>query len=296
MKIVILDGFTENPGDLSWEGFESLGELMVFERTSHEEIIPRIGNAEIVVTNKTPLDEKILTVCPSIRYIGVFALGYNVVDVQAANKKNICVTNIPTYGTTAVAQFTFALILEICHLVWSHSEAVKTGEWARRGDFCFWNYPLIELAGMTVGIIGFGRIGQNVAKIAQSFGMNVIAVDEYENKSLESDTMYYVSLDILLVESDFISLHCPLFPSTRGIINKNTIARMKDGVFLISTSRGPLVVEEDLKEALISGKVGYAAVDVVSYEPIAEDNPLLSAPNCVITPHIAWLPKKVENV
>jgi glycerate dehydrogenase len=292
MKIVILDGYTENPGDLSWEGFEALGELKVYDRTSKEDIVPRISDAEIVITNKTPLDETIFAACPSIRYIGVLATGYNVVDVNAASKRQIIVTNIPTYGTTAVAQFTFALLLEICHHVWKHNEAVKSGEWARRGDFCFWDYPLIELAGKTMGIIGFGRIGQKVARIAESFDMNIIAVDEYIDKSLESDAMHYVSLDTLLVKSDIISLHCPLLPSTKGIINKNTIGKMKHGVILVNTSRGPLIIEEDLKEALTSGKVAYAAVDVVSSEPINEDNPLLAAPNCIITPHIAWAPRE----
>lgn len=292
MKIVILDGYTENPGDLSWDGFASFGELTVYDRTRPEEIIPRIGDAEIVITNKTPLDEKTLSECPSVCYIGVLATGYNVVDIHAAFRRNITVTNIPTYGTTAVAQFTFALLLEVCHHVWRHNEAVKSGEWARRGDFCFWDYPLIELAGKTLGCIGYGRIGQNTGKIAQSFGMNVLAADDYQNKSLETDTMHYTSLDTLLKESDVISLHCPLLPSTEGIINRDTISRMKTSVILINTSRGPLVIEEDLKKALCDGKIAFAAVDVVSAEPIEEGNPLLSAPNCIITPHIAWAPKE----
>ena len=292
MKIVILDGYTENPGDLSWEGFEALGNLEVYDRTNPEDIIPRIGDAEIVITNKTLLGEAVFKACPSIRYIGVLATGYNVVDVSAAGKRNIIVTNIPTYGTTAVAQYTFALLLEICHHVWKHNEAVKAGEWARHGDFSFWDYPLIELAGKTFGCFGFGRIGQNVAKIAQSFGMNVIASDEYQNKALESDTMHYVSQDTLWRESDVISMHCPLLPSTKGIINRDTIAKMKSSVILINTARGPLVVEEDLKEALSNGKVAFAALDVVSTEPITNDNPLLTAPNCIITPHIAWAPKE----
>ena len=292
MKIVILDGYTENPGDLSWDGFASLGELTVYDRTQKDEIIPRIGDAEIVITNKTPLDEEVFAMCPSIRYVGVLATGYNVVDIDAASARNIVVTNIPTYGTTAVAQFTFALLLEVCHHVWEHNLAVKSGEWARRGDFCFWNYPLIELAGKTMGIIGFGRIGQNVAKIAQSFGMNVLAVDEYQNKALENEMVRYTDMDTLLEKSDVISLHCPLLPSTKGIINSGTISKMKDGVIIINTSRGPLIVEEDLSKALSSGKVAYAAVDVVSEEPIRPDNPLLSHPNCIITPHIAWAPKE----
>lgn len=292
MKIVILDGYTENPGDLSWEGFESLGELVVYDRTKQEDIIPRIGNAEIVITNKTPLDKKVFEACPSIKYVGVLATGYNVVDIEAAKERNIPVSNIPTYGTAAVAQYTFALLLEICHHVGKHNDAVKSGKWTSCPDFCFWDYPLIELAGKTFGCIGYGRIGQNAGKLAQCFGMKVIAYDEYQNKELENENMRYVDLDTLLAESDVISLHCPLLPSTNGIINKDTIAKMKDGVIIINTSRGPLIVEEDLKKGLVDSKIYYAAVDVVSSEPISEDNPLLTAPNCIITPHIAWAPKE----
>ncbi len=292
MKIVILDGYTENPGDLSWEGFEAIGELKVFDRTKDDEIISRIGNAEVVIINKTPLDDKVFKACPSIKYIGVLATGFNVVDVNAAKERQIVVTNIPTYGTTAVAQYTFALLLEICHHVWKHNEAVKSGEWARRGDFCFWDYPLIELVGKTFGCIGYGRIGQNAGKIAQCFGMKVIAYDEYQDKSLENENMRYTNLDTLLAQADVISLHCPLLPSTQGIVNKDTISKMKKGVIIINTSRGPLIVEQDLKDGLSEGKVGYAAVDVVSVEPIKDDNPLLTAPNCIITPHIAWAPKE----
>jgi glycerate dehydrogenase len=222
----------------------------------------------------------------------VLATGYNVVDVEAARERGIPVANIPTYGTAAVAQMVFALLLEICHHVWEHSEAVKRGDWTNNLDWCFWNYPLIELADKTMGIIGYGRIGQATGKIAQAMGMKVVAYDQYENKELESETMKYVSLDELLRVSDVISLHCPLFESTKGIINKETISKMKDGVILINTSRGPLVVEEDLAEALNSGKVYAAAVDVVSSEPISMDNPLLKAKNIIITPHIAWAPKE----
>lgn len=292
MKIVILDGYTENPGDLSWEGFKAIGGLKVYDRTKDDEIVPRIGNAQIVITNKTPLDAKVFDSCPSIKYIGVLATGYNVVDVNAAKERNITVTNIPTYGTAAVAQFTFALLLEICHHVWKHNEAVKSGEWARRGDFCFWDYPLIELAGKTFGCIGYGRIGQSAGNIARSFGMKVLAYDEYQNKSLENESMRYTDLDTLLAQADVISLHCPLLPSTKGIINGDTISKMKNGVIILNTSRGPLIIEEDLKKGLTDGKIAYAAVDVVSVEPITDDNPLMSAPNCIITPHIAWAPKE----
>lgn len=291
MKIVILDGYTENPGDLSWSGFEKLGELTVYDRTPEDKIVERIGNAEAVIVNKVPITEQTLDACPNIKYIGLLATGYNVVDVDAAKKRGIPVCNIPTYGTTAVAQMVFALLLEICHHVADHSNAVYNGEWTNSKDWCFWKYPLIELAGKTMGIIGFGRIGQNVAKIALSFGMKVLAYDEYPNQAGEA-LAKYVPLDTLLEQSDVISLHCPLFPSTKGIINRDTISKMKDHVILLNTSRGPLIVEEDLADALNTGKVFAAGLDVVSSEPIQKDNPLLKAKNCFITPHIAWAPKE----
>ncbi len=292
MKTVILDGYTENPGDLSWGGFEAIGELTVYDRTKHDEIITRIGNAEIVLTNKTPLGPEVFDACPSIKYIGVLATGYNVVDTDAAKERGITVTNIPAYSTAAVAQFTFALLLEICHHVGKHNDAVKSGKWSKSVDFCFWDYPQIELAGKTFGCIGYGRIGQSAGNIAQCFGMNVLAYNRHPNKALENEKMHYVDLETLLAQSDIISLHCPLSPSTKGLINKDTISRMKDGVIIINTSRGPIIVEEDLKKALIDGKIAYAAMDVVSSEPIAEDNPLMTAPNCIITPHIAWASKE----
>lgn len=294
MKIVVLDGYALNPGDLGWEGFEKLGELVVYVRipTDTQSVIKHIGDAEIVITNKTPLTKAIFDACPSIRYVGVLATGYNVVDIEAAKEKGIPVTNVPTYGTQAVAQFVFALLLDICHHVRQHNDAVKNGEWTKRGEFCFWNYPLIELANKTMGIIGFGNIGQAVANLALAFGMKVLAYDIKQDVVPNNENIRYVSLDELYRNSDIISLHCPLFPSTQGIINKDSIAKMKDGVIIINTSRGPLIVEEDLKDALISGKVSNAAVDVVSSEPIKEDNPLLSAPNIIITPHIAWAPKE----
>lgn len=292
MKIVVLDGYTLNPGDLTWERLEALGEVTIYDRTPDEEIINRIGHSEIVFTNKTPLREEILLKLPSVKYIGVLATGYNVVDVKAAKKLGKVVTNIPTYGTTAVAQFVFAHLLEICHHVGSHSEAVRNQAWSKSVDFCFWNYPLMELTDKSIGIIGMGRIGQTVAKIAQAFGMKVLAYDIYPEKELECNTFKYVDLDTLFKTSDVISLHCPLFEETIGIINKENIGKMKDGVIIINTSRGPLIVEKDLAEALNSGKVGGAGVDVLSVEPAASDNPLLMAKNCQITPHIAWAPKE----
>lgn len=292
MKIVILDGYVENPGDLSWSGFEALGKLVVHDRTPEELVASRIGDAEIVILNKTPLSRASLDICPNVKYVGVLATGYNIVDVAACAERGIVVSNIPTYGTTAVAQLAIALLLELCHHVGAHSDSVHAGEWSACPDWTYWKFPLVELAGKTMGIIGFGRIGQTTAKIAQALGMKVLAVDETRIPGLESGTCRYTDLDSLLAESDVISLHCPLFPSTKGIINAGTIAKMKDGVFIVNTSRGPLVVEEDLRAALDSGKVGGAALDVVSSEPIKPDNPLLAAKNCLITPHIAWAPKE----
>ena len=293
MKIVVLDGYTLNPGDLSWEWIERLGSnLIVYDRTPVEEISERIRGVEIIFTNKTPLTREILTQARDLRYIGVLATGYNVVDIDAARELGIIVTNIPNYGTAAVAQMATALLLEMCHHVGAHNEDVRRGVWSNNIDFCFWNSPLIELAGKNLGIMGFGKIGQSFAKIAEALGLNILAFDEHQNKELQSDTMRYVSLDELLAQSDIISLHCPLFEKTQGIINKESIAKMKDGVMIINTSRGPLIVEEDLAEALNSGKVAGAALDVLSVEPPTADNPLVTAKNCIITPHIAWAPKE----
>lgn len=291
MKIVILDGYTENPGDLSWEGFAALGELTVYERTAAADIVPRIGDAEIVYTNKTPITAETLAVCPNLRYIGLLATGYNVVDVAAAKARGVAVTNIPTYGTAAVAQFAIAMLLEICHHVAHHSDAVHAGRWTANPDWCFWDYPLIELDGKTMGIIGFGRIGQATGRIARALGMRVLAYDSRPSDAGRA-IAEYVPLDELLAASDVISLHCPLFPETEGIVNKANIARMKDGVILLNNSRGPLVVEQDLSDALNSGKVYAAGLDVVSTEPIRPDNPLLKAKNCFITPHISWAPRE----
>ena len=295
MKIVVLDGFTLNPGDLDWKELEAIGECTVYDRTSLtdvQEAIDRIGDAEIVFTNKTPMPKALFEACPNIKFVGVLATGYNVVDVNAAKEKGIIVTNIPTYGTAAVGQFTIALLLEICHHIGHHNEAVHNGKWENNADWCFWDYPLIELDGKTMGIIGYGRIGQATGKIAQALGMKVLAYDEYKNLSLETETCKYAELDEVLKQSDIIALHCPLFPNTQGIINKENIAKMKDGVIILNDSRGPLIVEQDLADALNSGKVAAAGLDVVSTEPIKGNNPLLNAKNCIITPHIAWAPKE----
>lgn len=291
MKIVVLDGFTLNPGDLSWSGLEALGSVTVYDRTAKEDIVSRIGDADAILTNKTPISAETLAACPNVKYIGVLATGYNVVDTAAAKERGIPVCNIPTYGTAAVGQFAIAMLLEICHHVAHHSDAVHEGRWSSNVDWCFWDYPLIELEGKTMGIIGFGRIGQRTGEIAKALGMRVLAFDAYQNDAGKAIASY-VDLDTLLKESDVISLHCPLFPETKGIVNKTSIAKMKDGVILLNNSRGPLIVEQDLADALNSGKVFAAGLDVVSEEPIKENNPLLTAKNCIITPHISWAPKE----
>lgn len=300
-KIVVLDGYVLNPGDLSWEPLARLGELTVYERTAPEQTAERIGEAQIVLTNKTVLDGKIMEACPKLRYIGVLATGYNVVDVRAAADRGIAVTNIPSYGTASVAQYTIALLLELCHHIGEHSECVKRGEWSRNRDWCFWKHPLMELDGKTMGIVGYGRIGRQTGKIAEALGMRVLAWSgDRKEKACRSGRekdggAEYVSFEELLAQSDVISLHCPLFPETEGLINRETIARMKDGVLLLNDSRGPLIVERDLREALDSGKVGGAALDVVSAEPIRADSPLLGAKNIIITPHIAWAPREARE-
>ena len=291
MKIVILDGYTENPGDLSWDELKELGELTVYERTPPEKTIERIGDAEAVIVNKSPVSKDTIAACKNIRYIGVLATGYNIVDCEAARARGITVSNIPTYGTDAVGQFAVALLLEICHHIGHHDRTVKEGRWTQNPDWCFWDFPLIELAGKTLGVIGFGRIGQTTGRVAKALNMRVIAHDSQRADSGRA-IADYVSIDELFARSDVIALHCPLFPSTQGIINKNTIAKMKDGVIILNNSRGPLIVEQDLADALNSGKVYAAGLDVVSAEPIKDDNPLLQAKNCIITPHISWAPKE----
>lgn len=307
MEIVVLDGYTENPGDLSWDALRALGTLTVYDRTpidDEAEIQRRIGKAQIVLTNKTPISRETLACCDSVRFISVLATGYNVIDATAARERGISVSNIPTYGTASVSQFAIALLLEICHHIGHHDHVVHQGKWENNVDWCFWDYPLIELAGKTMGIIGFGRIGQNTGVLARALGMQVIAYDNMPNPSGQAIATY-VTLDELFAQSDVIALHCPLFPQTQGIINAQNIAKMKDGVILLNNSRGALVVEQDLADALNCGKVYAAGVDVVSTEPIRADNPLRTAKNCIITPHISWAAKQprqrimdmtVENV
>jgi len=307
MKIVVLDGYTENPGDLSWEELDKLGELVVYDRTDLQDeaqTVSRIGDAQIVITNKTPISAAVLEACPSVQYIAVLATGYNVVDVAAAGARGILVSNVPAYGTASVSQFAIALLLEVCHHIGHHSNAVAEGRWESSRDFCFWDYPLIELEHKTMGIIGFGRIGQATGRVARALGMQVLAYDVYPNDTGRA-IAEYVDLDTLLAKSDVISLHCNLTAENTGLINRETIGKMKDGVILINNARGQLIVEQDLADALNSGKVAAAGLDVVSTEPIRRDNPLLQAKNCIITPHISWAPKEsrqrimdctVENV
>jgi len=295
MKIVVLDGYTENPGDLSWAPLEAFGEVTVYDRTlSEAEAIDRIGDAEVIFTNKTLITRAVIDACPSLRFISVLATGYNIVDYVYAREKGIPVANVPGYSTAAVSQLAIALLLEICHHAGHHSQTVHEGKWEKAVDYCYWDYPLIELDGKTLGIIGFGNIGRATGRIAKALGMKVLAHGSRPTPEGES-IAEYVDLDRLLKESDVISLHCPLFPETTEIINKNTIAQMKDGAILINTSRGGLVNEQDLTDALNSGKLYAAGLDVVSQEPIRSDNPLLKAKNCIMTPHIAWAPLEARK-
>lgn len=291
MKIVVLDGYTENPGDISWEDLKKLGELTVYERTAYEDapiIAERIGDAEIVVTNKTPVSRDTITRCGNIKLIAVLATGYNVVDYEFARQKGIPVVNVPVYGTRSVSQFAIALLLEVCHHIGYHSETVHNGKWANHQDWCYWDYPLIELAGKTYGLLGCGNIGIHTAEIAKALGMRVITYDGRQTDAALALGVEYVTLDELFAQSDVLGLQMPLFPFNTGIINRENIAKMKDGVIIINNSRGQMIIEQDLANALNSGKVAAAGLDVVSTEPIRNDNPLLTAKNCIITPHMSW--------
>ena len=294
MKIVILDGYTENPGDLSWEELEKLGELTVYDRTNvndEQEIISRIGNAEVVITNKTPIRKSTIDACQNMKYIAVLATGYNVIDIGYAKDKGICVSNVPAYGTASVSQYSVALLLEICHHIGHHSESVHAGNCSKNPDWCYWDYPLIELEGKTAGIIGFGRIGQAEGRVLKALGMTVLANDIYPTDAGRA-IAEYVEIDELFARADVISLHCNLTEENTAFINKASIVKMKDGVILINNARGQLINEQDVADALNSGKIAAAGLDVVYTEPIKEDNPLLSAKNCIITPHISWAPKE----
>ena len=290
MKIVVLEADALNPGDVSYGFLAQFGDVTLYEHTkSEDEAIARIGDSEIVLVNKVPVTETLLDACPNIKLICVQATGYNIVDCEACARRGIPVTNVPSYGTAAVAQFTMALILEMCHRIGLHNHSVHQGDWINAENFCYWLTPQMELAGKTLGIIGFGRIGQAVARLALAFGMKILIYNRSEcEEGRKLGT--YVDLNTLFAESDIVTLHCPLTAQTENIINRQTLSKMKEGSMLVNTARGGLVDENALAEALSSGKLRYAAVDVVSQEPIIHDNPLLQAPNCIITPHIAWAP------
>jgi glycerate dehydrogenase len=288
MNIVVLDGYTLNPGDLSWDGLKGFGDVIIYDRTPYDKILDRSKDAEILITNKTPLSEDILNALPSLRYIGVLATGYNIIDIEAAKKRNITVTNVPAYSTRSVAQLTFALLLELCFHVQKHSDSVLDGKWSESRDFSYRDFPLIELAGKTIGIIGFGNIGRNVADIATAFGMKVIGFSRSRTNQLHRTNFKWVSIDELFELADVVSVHCPLVPETKGLVNLGYLRKMKKTAFFLNTSRGPVVVEEDLAYALNSDLIAGAGIDVLSSEPPSGDNPLLRAKNCIITPHIAW--------
>ena len=294
-KIVVLDGRAANPGDLSWEGLERFGELTVYDRTAGEDIVSRIREAGIVFTNKTPLTKETLAACPNLRFIGVLATGYNVVDTDEARRRGIVVCNVPDYSTKAVAQLVFALLLEVCHHVGHHSEAVHAGRWSSSPDFCFWDYPLIELDAKVMGIVGYGRIGKAVARLARAFGMKTLVYSRSSLPGTEDESVRFVTLDELLKASDVVTLHCPLNAQTEGMINNESIAKMKPEAILINTGRGPLVLEQDLADALNSGRLRAAGLDVAHKEPMPPDSPLMGAKNCFITPHIAWAPRETRQ-
>ncbi|WP_440914511.1 D-2-hydroxyacid dehydrogenase [Enterococcus innesii] len=297
MKIVVLDGYALNPGDLSWQGFEELGEVTVYDRTSYtdkQEIIERIGDAEAILTNKTPITADVLKACPQLTYIGVLATGYNVVDLAAAKEQGITVTNIPSYSTNAVAQATFALLLEVTNQVGHHNRSVHQGDWQTSKDFSYWQTPLMELAGKTIGLIGYGAIAQAVATIAHAFQLKVIYFN-HRPKPEQAAWAKQVSLVELYQEADIISLHVPQFPETEKMIDRTALAQMKPSAILINTARGGLIDEAAVAEALQTGQIAALAADVVSKEPIAADNPLLQAPNCYLTPHIAWAPVETRR-
>ena len=288
MKIVILESAAVNPGDLSWDCIRQFGDVTLYDRTAPADAAARIGDAEIVLINKTPITAELLDACPNLKLICVEATGYNIVDCEAAKERNITVCNVPAYSTNAVAQFTFSLLLELCNRVGHHDKFVRKGGWCKCPDFCYWDTPQAELAGKTIGIIGFGKIGRKVGTIAKAFDMRVLAYNR--SRCVEGEAIgEYVDLDTLLRTADIVSLHCPLTEQTNQIINTDTLSKMKLGAILLNTARGGLINEADLAAALYANKLQYAA-DVVSFEPIKEDNPLLGAPNCILTPHMAWAP------
>ena len=293
MKIVILDAYAANPGDLSWDEFAALGELTVYDRTAQEYAAARMGDAEVVFINKVRLTDDIFAACPNLKLVSILATGYNIVDLAAAKRRGITVCNVPGYSTRAVVQMTFALLLEICQQVGLHSGAVHTGRWQTCPDFCFWDRPLIELDGKTIGIVGYGAIGSAVGTVAQALGMKLLVTARHEKPVPEGAR--FVSLPELLAQSDVVSLHCPQTAENARMIDAGALAQMKDGAILINTARGGLLDEQAVADALRSGKLLAAGMDVVSAEPIRADNPLLTAPNCFLTPHIAWAPLETRR-
>jgi len=294
MKIVVLDGYTLNPGDLNWDELKKLGDLVVYERTPVDKVVERASGAEILFTNKCPVSAEAINQLSSLKFIGVLATGYNIVNTEAAKAKGVIVANVPGYGTTSVVQMTFALLLELCLRVQRHSDAVMDGKWTRSADFCFWDYPLIELSGKTMGIIGFGNIGQQVGDVATAFGMNIIGNSRNRTDQSHRKNFRWADVPELLEQSDVVSIHCPLFPETKGLINKESLKLMKKSAFILNTSRGPIIVDEDLADALNNEVIAGAGIDVLSVEPPPAGNSLFSAKNCIITPHIAWATREAR--
>lgn len=295
MKIVVLDGYALNPGDLSWEGIKEMGDVVVHDRTSPDQIVERSRGADVLFTNKTPVREAVIRQLPDLKFIGVLATGYNIIDVKAARERGVIVSNIPDYGSYSVAQLTLALLLELCHHVQRHSDSVHEGKWASSKDWCFWDYPLVELAGKTMGIIGFGSIGQKVGDMATAFGMKLLGTARRQSDQSHRKNFRWADIGELLEESDVVSIHCPLTPDTEGMINAQSLRRMKKHAFLINTSRGPIIVDQDLADALNDGVISGAGIDVLSVEPPPNDNPLFNAKNCIITPHIAWATREARK-
>ena len=297
MKIIAIDGYTLNPGDLSWDSWQQYGDLTVYDRTPYEtaDIAQRCAGAEAVLTNKTPFSAATLEQLPALKYIGVTATGYNMIDIAAAKRQGVIVTNVPGYGTASVVQMTFALLLELTMHVQRHSDAVMNGKWSRSPDFSFWDYPLVELSGKTMGIIGMGHIGSKVADVATTFGMSIIGNSRTQTDQSHRPNFTWATIPQLLAGSDVVSIHCPLFPETLGLINTETLSLMKPSAFLLNTSRGPIIVEQDLADALNSGRIAGAGLDVLSVEPPPADNPLFKAKNCIITPHISWATKEART-
>jgi len=288
MRIAVLDGYCLNPGDLSWDGLRAMGEVEVFDRTPEGQVAERAAGAAVVLTNKSPFSAATLAALPDLKYIGVLATGYNIIDVEAARQQGVVVTNVPSYGSHTVAQMTMALLLELCHGVGAHSEAVRAGEWTRNPDWSFWHSRQVELAGKQFGVVGFGRIGRQTAIAAAGFGMRIAAYDAKPTEGLAGVDFAWMGLEELIATSDVVSLHCPLFPDTKDLMNRERIARMKPSAFLLNTSRGPLIVEQDLADALNNGVIAGAGIDVLPQEPPVNGSPLFSAKNCIVTPHIAW--------